>query len=120
MVAIFLMKILTIPYNSGVIFLKFGFYYFPWSFKKYSSQFYFVKETNARRAVDRGCVQVLLTIYVDWHRHDNRHRNMLIRKGILQSLKSVTNIKLGRKAFIDANGMKILYTTSQVSFFLLL
>lgn len=70
-------------------------------------------KTNARRAVDRGYVQVLLTIYVDWHRHDNRHRNMLIRKGILQSLKSVTNIKLGRKAFIDANGMRILYNTSQ-------
>ncbi|XP_010603818.1 cytosolic carboxypeptidase 1 isoform X1 [Fukomys damarensis] len=70
-------------------------------------------KTNARRAVDRGYVQVLLTIYVDWHRHDNRHRNMLIRKGILQSLKSVTNIKLGRKAFINANGMKILYNTSQ-------
>ncbi|EPY82407.1 hypothetical protein CB1_000657002 [Camelus ferus] len=50
----------------------------------------------------------------NWHRHDNRHRNMLIRKGILQSLKSVTNIKLGRKAFIDANGMKILYNTSQL------
>ncbi|XP_062936566.1 cytosolic carboxypeptidase 1 isoform X3 [Cynocephalus volans] len=70
-------------------------------------------KTNARRAVDRGYVQVLLTIYLDWHRHDNRHRNMLIRKGILQSLKSVTSIKLGRKAFIDANGMKILYNTSQ-------
>lgn len=70
-------------------------------------------KTNARRAVDKGYVQVLLTIYVDWHRHDSRHRNMLIRKGILQSLKSVTNIKLGRKAFIDANGMKILYNTSQ-------
>ncbi|XP_064147244.1 cytosolic carboxypeptidase 1 isoform X12 [Loxodonta africana] len=71
-------------------------------------------KTNARRAVDRGYVHVLLTVYVDWHRHDNRHRNMLIRKGILQSLKSVTNIKLGRKAFIDANGMKILYNTSQL------
>ncbi|KAM6152484.1 cytosolic carboxypeptidase 1 isoform 2-T2 [Erethizon dorsatum] len=71
-------------------------------------------KSNARRAVDRGYVQVLLTIYVDWHRHDNRHRNMLIRKGILQSLKSVTNIKLGRKAFISANGMKILYNTSQL------
>ncbi|XP_019410303.1 PREDICTED: cytosolic carboxypeptidase 1 isoform X1 [Crocodylus porosus] len=70
-------------------------------------------KTNARRAVDRGYVQVLLTIYVDWHRHDSRHRHMLIRKGILQCIKSVTNIKLGRKAFIDANGMKILYNTSQ-------
>uniref|UniRef100_A0A8B9Q4P3 Cytosolic carboxypeptidase 1 n=1 Tax=Apteryx owenii TaxID=8824 RepID=A0A8B9Q4P3_APTOW len=74
-------------------------------------------KTNARRAVDRGYVHVLLTIYVDWHRHDSRHRYMLIRKGILQCIKSVTNIKLGRKAFIDANGMKILYNTSQNFFF---
>ncbi|XP_075455093.1 cytosolic carboxypeptidase 1 isoform X1 [Ascaphus truei] len=70
-------------------------------------------KTNSRKAVDRGYVQGLLTIYVDWHRHDTRHRQMLLRKGILQCLKSVTNIKLGRKAFIDANGMKILYNTSQ-------
>ncbi|KFM00644.1 Cytosolic carboxypeptidase 1, partial [Aptenodytes forsteri] len=70
-------------------------------------------KTNARRAVDRGYVQVLLTIYVDWHRHDSRHRYMLIRKGVLQCIKSVTNVKLGRKAFIDANGMKTLYNTSQ-------
>nr|XP_028604721.1 cytosolic carboxypeptidase 1 isoform X1 [Podarcis muralis]XP_028604722.1 cytosolic carboxypeptidase 1 isoform X1 [Podarcis muralis]XP_028604723.1 cytosolic carboxypeptidase 1 isoform X1 [Podarcis muralis] len=70
-------------------------------------------KTNARKAVDRGYVQMLLTIYVDWHRHDSRHRHMLIRKGILQSIKSITNIKLGRKAFIDVNGMKILYNTSQ-------
>uniref|UniRef100_A0A803YIM8 ATP/GTP binding protein 1 n=1 Tax=Meleagris gallopavo TaxID=9103 RepID=A0A803YIM8_MELGA len=77
-------------------------------------------KTNARRAVDRGYVHMLLTIYVDWHRHDSRHRYMLIRKGVLQCIKSVTNIKLGRKAFIDANGMKILYNTSQVSFSFLL
>ncbi|XP_056380356.1 cytosolic carboxypeptidase 1 isoform X2 [Hyla sarda] len=70
-------------------------------------------KTNARKALDRGYVQGLLTIYLDWHRHDTRHRHMLIRKGILQCLKSITNIKLGRKAFIDANGMKILYNTSQ-------
>ncbi|KAK9408246.1 cytosolic carboxypeptidase 1 [Crotalus adamanteus] len=70
-------------------------------------------KTNARRAVDRGYVQMLLTIYVDWHRHDSRHRHMLIRKGILQSIKSITNIKLGRKAFLDVDGMKILYNTSQ-------
>ncbi|XP_025020202.1 cytosolic carboxypeptidase 1 isoform X3 [Python bivittatus] len=71
-------------------------------------------KTNARRAVDRGYVQMLLTIYVDWHRHDGRHRHMLIRKGILQSIKSITNIKLGRKAFLDVDGMKILYNTSQL------
>lgn len=58
---------------------------------------------------------MLLTIYVDWHRHDSRHRHMLIRKGILQCIKNVTNTKLGRKAFLDVGGMKILYNTSQVS-----
>nr|XP_009511981.1 PREDICTED: cytosolic carboxypeptidase 1 [Phalacrocorax carbo] len=73
-------------------------------------------KTNARRAVDRGYVQVLLTIYVDWHSHDSRHRYMLIRKGVLQCIKNATNIKLGRKAFIDANGMKILYNTSTFHF----
>ncbi|ETE63023.1 Cytosolic carboxypeptidase 1, partial [Ophiophagus hannah] len=73
-------------------------------------------KTNARRAVDRGYVQMLLTIYIDWHRHDSRHRHMLIRKGILQSIKSITNIKLGRKAFLDVDGMKILYNTSQKTY----
>lgn len=107
-------RIIRIHYS--IVVFMFNLLYSVSYLKNILSQFSFVKETNARRAVDRGYVQVLLTIYVDWHRHDNRHRNMLIRKGILQSLKSVTNIKLGRKAFIDANGMKILYNTSQVSF----
>ncbi|XP_015217670.1 cytosolic carboxypeptidase 1 isoform X2 [Lepisosteus oculatus] len=69
-------------------------------------------KTNARRAVDKGYVPSLLAIYQDWHRHDTRHRHMLIRKGILGSIKNITNIKLGRKAFIDADGMRILYSTS--------
>uniref|UniRef100_A0A674AFS4 Cytosolic carboxypeptidase 1 n=1 Tax=Salmo trutta TaxID=8032 RepID=A0A674AFS4_SALTR len=70
-------------------------------------------ETNAQRAVVH--VPVLLYIYQDWHRNDTRHRHILIRKGILGCLKNITNIKLGRKAFIDADGMRILYNTSTVS-----
>uniref|UniRef100_A0A8C5EP96 Cytosolic carboxypeptidase 1 n=1 Tax=Gouania willdenowi TaxID=441366 RepID=A0A8C5EP96_GOUWI len=69
-------------------------------------------KTNARRAVDGGFVLVLLSLYVDWHRNDTRHRHMLIRKGLLVCLRNVINIKLGRKAFLDADGMKILYNTS--------
>ncbi|XP_064153171.1 cytosolic carboxypeptidase 1 isoform X2 [Anguilla rostrata] len=69
-------------------------------------------KTNARRAVDRAYVPVLLALYQDWHRNDTRHRHMLIRKGILGCIKNITNIKLGRKAFVDAHGMKILYSTS--------
>lgn len=72
-------------------------------------------ETNARRAVDGGFVTVLLALYLDWHRNDTRHRHMLIRKGLLVSLRNITNIKLGRKAFIEADGMRILYNTSTVS-----
>ncbi|XP_076010306.1 cytosolic carboxypeptidase 1 isoform X2 [Genypterus blacodes] len=69
-------------------------------------------KTNARRAVDGGFVPVLLTLYVDWHRHDTRHRHVLIRKGLLICLRNITNIKLGRKAFLKADGMKILYNSS--------
>uniref|UniRef100_A0A672Q871 Cytosolic carboxypeptidase 1 n=1 Tax=Sinocyclocheilus grahami TaxID=75366 RepID=A0A672Q871_SINGR len=67
---------------------------------------------NARRAVDRGYLPTLLAIYQDWHRNDTRHRHVVIRKSILGCIKNLTNIKLGRKAFIDANGMRILYNTS--------
>uniref|UniRef100_A0A8C2WI17 tubulin-glutamate carboxypeptidase n=1 Tax=Cyclopterus lumpus TaxID=8103 RepID=A0A8C2WI17_CYCLU len=68
--------------------------------------------TNARRAVDAGHVHVLLALYQDWHHNDTRHRHMLIRKGLLVCLRNITNIKLGRKAFIDADGMRILYYSS--------
>ncbi|XP_043916833.1 cytosolic carboxypeptidase 1 [Protopterus annectens] len=70
-------------------------------------------KSNARRAVDRRFLNALLALYLDWHRHDTRHRHVLIRKGILTCIKNITNIKLGRKAFRDADGMKILYSTSQ-------
>lgn len=69
-------------------------------------------KTNAHRSVDAGHVPVLLAIYLDWHRNDTRHRHVLIRKGLLVCLKNITNIKLGRKAFIEADGMKVLYNTS--------
>uniref|UniRef100_A0AAQ5XNW9 CBPC1 n=1 Tax=Amphiprion ocellaris TaxID=80972 RepID=A0AAQ5XNW9_AMPOC len=72
-------------------------------------------KTNARRAVDGGHVPVLLSLYLDWHRNDTRHRHMLIRKGLLVCLRNVTNIKLGRKAFIEADGMRILYNSSTVT-----
>ncbi|XP_040897729.1 cytosolic carboxypeptidase 1 isoform X3 [Toxotes jaculatrix] len=69
-------------------------------------------KTNARRAVDGRHVPVLLALYLDWHRNDTRHRHMLIRKGFLVCLRNITNIKLGRKAFIEADGMRILYNCS--------
>ncbi|KAA0713684.1 Cytosolic carboxypeptidase 1 [Triplophysa tibetana] len=67
---------------------------------------------NARRTVDRGYLPTLLAIYQDWHRNDIRHCHLIIRKSILGCIKNLTAIKLGRKAFVDANGMRILYNTS--------
>ncbi|KAM9858621.1 cytosolic carboxypeptidase 1 [Aulostomus maculatus] len=69
-------------------------------------------KTNARRSVDSGYVPILLALYLDWHRNDTRHRHTLIRKGLLVCLRNITNIKLGRKAFIEADGMRILYNSS--------
>uniref|UniRef100_A0A3B3Y2G5 Cytosolic carboxypeptidase 1 n=1 Tax=Poecilia mexicana TaxID=48701 RepID=A0A3B3Y2G5_9TELE len=69
-------------------------------------------KTNARRAVDSGHVPVLLALYLDWHRNDTRHRCMLIRKGLLVCLRNITNIKLGRRAFLEADGIRILYHSS--------
>uniref|UniRef100_A0A8C2WMD0 ATP/GTP binding carboxypeptidase 1 n=1 Tax=Cyclopterus lumpus TaxID=8103 RepID=A0A8C2WMD0_CYCLU len=92
------------------------FYFFTLKFTAHNVvRLYWNSKTNARRAVDAGHVHVLLALYQDWHHNDTRHRHMLIRKGLLVCLRNITNIKLGRKAFIDADGMRILYYSSTVS-----
>ncbi|XP_061672699.1 cytosolic carboxypeptidase 1 isoform X3 [Syngnathoides biaculeatus] len=69
-------------------------------------------KTNARRAVEGSYVSTLLALYLDWHRNDTWHRHTVIRKGLLSCLRNVTNIKLGRRAFTKADGMRILYNSS--------
>ncbi|XP_061527813.1 cytosolic carboxypeptidase 1 isoform X1 [Phycodurus eques] len=69
-------------------------------------------KTNARRAVEGSYVSTLLALYLDWHRNDTWHRHTVIRKGLLACLRNVTNIKLGRRAFTKADGMRILYNSS--------
>ncbi|XP_061784960.1 cytosolic carboxypeptidase 1 isoform X2 [Nerophis lumbriciformis] len=69
-------------------------------------------KTNARRAVEAGYVSTLLSVYMDWHRHDTWHRHTVIRKGLLCCLRNITNIRLGRRAFTNADGMRILYNSS--------
>ncbi|XP_077456293.1 cytosolic carboxypeptidase 1 isoform X3 [Stigmatopora argus] len=69
-------------------------------------------KTNARQAVEGSYVPTLLALYLDWHRNDTWHRHTVIRKGLLGCLRNVTNIKLGRRAFTKADGMRILYNSS--------
>ncbi|XP_019638452.1 PREDICTED: cytosolic carboxypeptidase 1-like [Branchiostoma belcheri] len=70
-------------------------------------------KTNAGRAVAQGGVTVLLGMFYDLHRFDVRHRQTNVKKAILTVLKNITNLKTGRKAFIQAEGIRILHTTSQ-------
>uniref|UniRef100_H3B6W6 tubulin-glutamate carboxypeptidase n=1 Tax=Latimeria chalumnae TaxID=7897 RepID=H3B6W6_LATCH len=68
---------------------------------------------NCQRAVSSGYVYGLLKIYQEWHRCDSSDSYVVIRRALLRCLKHVTHIRNGRKAFLNASGMKILLTTSQ-------
>ncbi|VDI66223.1 Hypothetical predicted protein [Mytilus galloprovincialis] len=68
---------------------------------------------NAARTIGGEHVPHLLGLYQDWHQLDTKHRHVNIRKAILNILKNITNLKSGRKALADANGIQILYDTAQ-------
>lgn len=68
---------------------------------------------NAARTIGGDHVPQLLSLYQEWHQMDTKHRHVLIRKAILNILKNVTNLRSGRKALADANGIQILYDTAQ-------
>ncbi|XP_063781825.1 cytosolic carboxypeptidase 4 isoform X2 [Pseudophryne corroboree] len=70
-------------------------------------------KSNVRRAVNRGYVGILLQFYQDWHSSDSGNNYVSIRRGLLQCLKHITNLRSGREAFLQARGMEILYTTAQ-------
>lgn len=52
-----------------------------------------VSESNGARAVGQGGVPVLLTMFYDWHRADNKNRHINLRKAILSVLKNLTNLR---------------------------
>ncbi|XP_069812780.1 cytosolic carboxypeptidase 4 isoform X2 [Dendropsophus ebraccatus] len=70
-------------------------------------------KSNIRRAVNRGYVCSLLQFYQDWHSSDSANHYMSIRRGFLRCIKHITNVRSGREAFHQANGMEIIYTTAQ-------
>lgn len=71
------------------------------------------RKSNAARVVNQGGVPVLVKQYFEWHRLDNKNNHVPIRKGILNVLKHVTNLKVGRKAFLEADGISTLYVCCQ-------
>ncbi|KAJ8304681.1 hypothetical protein KUTeg_018264, partial [Tegillarca granosa] len=68
---------------------------------------------NAARTIGGEHVPHLLGLYNDWHQMDTKHRHVGIRKGILNILKNITNLRSGRKSLADANGIQILYDSAQ-------
>ncbi|XP_071965777.1 cytosolic carboxypeptidase 1-like isoform X2 [Antedon mediterranea] len=70
-------------------------------------------KSNSARAVGQGGMALLLSTYAEWHKGDTRNRHITIRKGLLVSLKNITALKTGRKAFIEADGIKILYSAAK-------
>ncbi|KAL3865591.1 hypothetical protein ACJMK2_042966 [Sinanodonta woodiana] len=68
---------------------------------------------NAARTIGGDYVPPLLALYSDWHQADTKYRHVNIRKGILNVLKNITNLRSGRRALVDADGIRILYESAQ-------
>uniref|UniRef100_UPI00398F85EE cytosolic carboxypeptidase 4 n=1 Tax=Pristiophorus japonicus TaxID=55135 RepID=UPI00398F85EE len=68
---------------------------------------------NSRRAVENGHIHRLLKLYQDWHQRDTQNKYIPIRKALLNCIKYITNIQTGKKAFLEADGMRVLLSTSR-------
>ncbi|GFO08515.1 cytosolic carboxypeptidase 1 [Plakobranchus ocellatus] len=69
-------------------------------------------KSNSARLVGMGGVPQLLALHADWQAMDVKNRFLLIRKSVLNILKNITNLKSGRKALLEADGIRILYESS--------
>uniref|UniRef100_A0A4X2KDT3 tubulin-glutamate carboxypeptidase n=1 Tax=Vombatus ursinus TaxID=29139 RepID=A0A4X2KDT3_VOMUR len=72
-----------------------------------------LKSSKCRRAVNRGYLNGLLRLHQDWQSHDTSNDFIQIRRSLLLCLKHITNIQSGREVFLGAQGMEILFTTTQ-------
>ncbi|XP_054569264.1 cytosolic carboxypeptidase 4 [Eptesicus fuscus] len=72
-------------------------------------------KSNSRRAVNRGYVAGLLRLHQDWHSHDTANRYLPIRRALLLCLKHIATLQSGREAFLAAQGMEILFSSTQNS-----
>ncbi|KAM5291498.1 cytosolic carboxypeptidase 4 [Glossophaga mutica] len=70
-------------------------------------------KSNSRRAVNRGYVTSLLRLHQDWHSHDAANAFVPIRRALLLCLKHIASLRSGREAFLAAQGMEILFSSTQ-------
>ncbi|KAL0619396.1 Cytosolic carboxypeptidase 4 [Plecturocebus cupreus] len=74
-----------------------------------------IAESNSRRAVNRGYVTSLLWLHQDWHGRDTANTYVHVRRGLLLCLRHIAALQSGREAFLAAQGMEILFSTTQAS-----
>ncbi|XP_072134241.1 cytosolic carboxypeptidase 4 isoform X1 [Mobula birostris] len=67
---------------------------------------------NSRQAVDNGYIHRLLKLYEDWHQRDTKIKYIAIQAALLKCIKNITNLQKGKKAFLEADGMKVLLNAS--------
>ncbi|XP_070210608.1 cytosolic carboxypeptidase 1-like isoform X2 [Littorina saxatilis] len=70
-------------------------------------------KSNSARLIGMGGVPLLLGHHSDWHQADAKNRNISLRKAILNTLKNITNLKSGRQAFVESDGIRVLYNSAQ-------
>ncbi|XP_051776799.1 cytosolic carboxypeptidase 4 isoform X1 [Erpetoichthys calabaricus] len=70
-------------------------------------------KTNSRHAVDRGYVTTLIKLFEDWHYTDLENQYVPLRRSLLHCLRHITNIRAGKKALFESDGISILYRTTQ-------
>uniref|UniRef100_G1PL51 tubulin-glutamate carboxypeptidase n=1 Tax=Myotis lucifugus TaxID=59463 RepID=G1PL51_MYOLU len=70
-------------------------------------------KSNSRRVVNRGYVASLLRLHQDWHSHDTANSYLPIRRALLLCLKHIATLQSGREAFLAAQGMEILFSSTQ-------
>ncbi|XP_078097457.1 cytosolic carboxypeptidase 4 isoform X2 [Mustelus asterias] len=68
---------------------------------------------NSRRALENGYIQWLLQLYQDWHQRDTQNKYISIHKALLSCIRNITNTAMGKKAFLQADGMRVLLNTSR-------
>ncbi|CAL1528008.1 unnamed protein product [Lymnaea stagnalis] len=69
-------------------------------------------KSNSARLIGMEGISQLLTLHSDWQMLDSKHRNLAIRRSILLILKNITSLRSGRKAFVEANGIRTLYESA--------
>ena len=69
--------------------------------------------SNCQRLVQAGGVSTLLTALENVQRHDARCRQIYVRRVLIRCLMSITQVKQGRNAIIQAGAIQSLFTMSR-------